>query len=599
MTKDNITVIIAHYGLDRKITEQECLSALGEEDQSTKIFIDFETGNAKLSELYDLSFDNIALSQQRKFVEILKPVLDGNPGIKIAYFSLTPIPVSFHLGYLVGNTHPYTIFQWHHTQHKWYKETDKPSSGYKFSIKPLVLPNETQKGKGDVCIRVATSFDIDRQSTYEVVQNPENEFDISLKTPDVDSLFSQENINAVTNSFQEVLNVYSNKLSDREKIHLFIASSSGLPFALGTKINPNIYPYVQTYQFSRNETPKYKEAILVTKEVDSRVILSESDRAAANDIRNKWQEQLEDKIKPFIQTISGKQSDNWLQMVCATDEEYKLVCKHLRHPWNSVTDINKTTLKYDSIDVDTTDVEEGFEYIEKTNAWLLDDGFLFGLSKRLKTKPDTDIMQAARLFFFHEALHYSKDGHHLTKEVANGIGQFPKVIEEADYQADVWGLLTEYKYCSMYEPKRLKKGLKAFFCDAIETAVETMWSFVDTGAELSIIQVRSMNRFLNWYWQWVLIEDIDGPGTLEDMITILLDKPVIEFAGAPMELRGYRTYYKLGSKQYNNYQLAAFARNKVFRFAPNLIQDIIDGFKNLDGEKLKSGLKSFQVNLRL
>ncbi len=430
-----------------------------------------------------------------------------------------------------------------------------------------------------------------------MVKDPENEFDISLKSPDFDSLFNQENIQSIVKSFQNVLNAFANKLIDREKIHLFIASSAGLPFALGTRINPNIYPYVQTYQFSKNETPKYKEAILITKEIDNRVVLSEEDRLTSNDIRVKWQTQLEERIKPFIQNISGNKSENWLQMVCASNDEYNTVSQYLKHPWNSVTDIDKTSLKFDNIDSETIDVEDGFEYIEKSNKWLLDDGLLFGLNKRLQKKPETDLMQASRLFFFHEALHYSNDGHRLTKEVANGIGQFPKVIEEADYQADVWGLLTEYKYCTIYESKKLNDGLKMFFCNAIETAVETMWSFVDNGSDLTIIQVRSMNRFLNWYWQWVRIENISGTGTLEDIIRILLDKPVIEFAGAPMELRGYRTFYKLNSKFTNNYQLAAFSNNKVYRFAPNLILDIVDGFKNLDGEKIKSGLKSFQVNL--
>ena len=597
MVSTKITVVVAHHGLDRKITEQECISALQTHEKDTTIFIDFESGNAKLSELYNLSFDNIALFQQRKFVEILKPVLDSNPGATLAYFGLTPIPVAFHLGYLVGNTHPISIYQWHHAENRWYKETDKPSVDYNFSILPLTLPLEVQKGKGDISIRVATSFNIDKHATYEVVPNPLNEFDIVLDNPRVDSLYNQETIKSVVSAFQDVLDTYANKLSDREKIHLFIASSSGLPFALGTRINPNIYPYIQTYQFDRNETPKYKEAILVTKEIDSRIVLSESDRELAHDIRKSWQRQLKTNIKPFISTIASKQSVNWLQMVCANDTEYDTVSKHLKHPWSSVTDINKTSLKHDDIDTETTDVDDGFEYIEKTNKWLLDDGFLFGLSKRLATKTETDVMQASRLFFFHEALHYSKDGHRLTKEVANGIGQFPKVIEEADYQADVWGLLTEYKYCTIYEPEKLEQGLKAFFCNAIETAVETMWSFVDTGSELSIIQVRSMNRFLNWYWQWVMIENIESKGTLEDIISILLDKPVIEFAGAPMELRGYRTFYKLNSKLNNKLQLAAFARNKVYRFAPNLIDDIVDGFKNLDGEKIKIGLKSFQIVL--
>ncbi|MNE61733.1 hypothetical protein D3C80_1569680 [compost metagenome] len=106
-----------------------------------------------------------------------------------------------------------------------------------------------------------------------------------------------------------------------------------------------------------------------------------------------------------------------------------------------------------------------------------------------------------------------------------------------------------------------------------------------------------MNRFLNWYWQWVRIEKIDGTSTLKEIIQILFDKPVIEFAGAQMELRGYKTYFKLNSRQYKNYQLAAFSSNKVYRFSPNLIDEIVDGFRFLDGEKIKAGLKSFWTTL--
>jgi hypothetical protein len=594
--KERLTIVIAHYGLDRKIVEAECLSALSREESKQYKFIDFEVGNNKLSELYNLSYDNLALYQQRKFIEIVKPVLDKNPDALIAYFGLTPIPIAFHFGFLVGNTHPYVIYQYHHKQHSWLKETDKPFAEFDFSILPISLPSEIQKGKGNVSIRIATSYNIDPQATYEVAANPANEFDITLQTPNVDALYNQDCIEKVVSAFQKVLESYANKLSDRDKIQLFIAASAGLPFALGTLINTNIYPFIQTYQFSRDESPKYKEAILVTKEVDSRVILSEEDRTAAQKIRAAWQFQLDNNLKPFITNIAGKKSENWLQMICATDAEYEKVSKQLKHPWSTVTDINKTSLKSDRIDVETVDVEDGFEYIEKDNTWLIDDGFLFGLSKRLDKSKETDIMQASRLFFFHEALHYSKDGHRLTKEIANGIGQFPKVIEEADYQADVWALLTEYKYASIYENAKIRKGLKHFFCNAIETAIETMWSFVDTGAELNIIQVRSINRFLNWYWQWVLIENVEGEGTFEEILAILLDKPIIELAGAPMELRGYRTFYKLNVKQ-SKCQLAAFVKNKVYRFTPNLIDDILDGFRMLNGEKIKDGLKSFQVNL--
>lgn len=590
-------IVIAHYGLDRKIAQAECLDALKLQNDSEIIFIDFESGDAKLSELYDLVFENIALAQQRKFDEILKPILEKNPAAHIAYFGLTPIPVAFHLGCLIGNTHSYTIFQLHHKLNIWLSESEAPSETYQFQINPPILPIENQKGKGNVVIRIATSFKIDPQSTYEVLPNPSNEFDISLITPHIDSLFSQNNISEVVDSFQNVLNVYANKLTDREQIHLFIASSAGLPFALGTKINPNIYPFVQTYQFSRDQIPKYREAILISKEVADSYVLSDEDKSNANELRVAWEGQLQNKLKPFIGSITGREWTDWIHSICDSNDEYKALIGYLKSPWKEVTNIGGTSLKNDKIDFEQKNIADGFEYIEKTNSWLLDDGFLIGVKMRLAKNSNADILQAGRLFFFHEALHYSNNGHHLTKEIANGIGQFPKVIEEADYQADVWALLTEYKFCRLYESDKLSNGIKQFFCNTIETAIETMWSFVDNGVELNIIQIRSMNRFLNWYWQWTLIENINGFGNMTEIVRILLDKPIIEFAGLPMDLRGYRTYYKLNIHRNNQIQLAVFFKNRVYRFAPNEILNLVEGFRQLNGEKVKAGLKSFQVSL--
>ena len=138
-------IIIGHYGLDRRITKEECFSVLSAEEKESSIFIDFEVGNTRLSELYELSFENIALLQQRKFNQIVKPLMDANPDASIFYFGYVPIPISFHLGTLLGNTRNYIIYQLHHQRNDWYRETKKPSKQYQFSIQPISLPNEKQK----------------------------------------------------------------------------------------------------------------------------------------------------------------------------------------------------------------------------------------------------------------------------------------------------------------------------------------------------------------------------------------------------------------------------------------------------------------------
>jgi len=238
----------------------------------------------------------------------LTPLLDAHPNAEIAYFGLCPIPVAFQLGYLLGNTRRLTVYHWHHARAAWYAETTPSIPDYKFQVIQSTLPLEIQKGKGDVVIRLSSSFQIDPKATLEVCRNPANEFDITLAQPHPDALYNQACIEALLDSFQTVLNVYASRLSDREQIHLYLSCPAGLPFALGTRINPNIYPLVQTYQFSRDRTPKYRAAILIAKGADGLIQISEADRKVAREIRMDWEEMLQHKAIGERLFILGKQT---------------------------------------------------------------------------------------------------------------------------------------------------------------------------------------------------------------------------------------------------------------------------------------------------
>jgi hypothetical protein len=586
-------IVIAHSGLERKITEKECRDSIEDGNHSVEHFVDFEISKAKLQDLYGLPYEQLALEQQRKFKGEVEPILLNNPEAVIAYFGLAPIPLAFQLGVLINNFSEYWIYQFHHQDKVWYRNIE-PLAGYNFGIAELQLPTKVEKGKGDVFIRVGTSYRIEPQHTYEVLPNPTNEFDLNLISPSVDGISTQEELSLVLNKFQEILSAFANNLPDRDKIHLFMATTTGLTFALGTKINQNVFPFIQTYQFSRDETPKYKEAILISKRNDAVVTINEKDKELAGDLRRKWASELSEKIIPFITSNKNVFAD-WFNHVVQNDPKLR-TC--LKGSWENLPDLSKTSLMTDQIDEAATTVENGFKYDNRESKWQIDDGMFISLSHRLSRAKNTDLMRAGRLFLFHEGLHYCQDGHCLTEEIANGIGRFPKVIEEADYQADVWALLYEFRFSYTQNPKALDENLKKFFLDAIETAVETMWSFVDTGEELTIMQIRSMNRFLNWYWQWVRIERLQGSGKLKEIIEILFDKPVIEFAGAEIiTLDRQRTCFKLNMKPLTNYELAIFFKNKVYRFAPTRITKIVEGFRELSGTKIKEGLRSFLVNL--
>lgn len=287
---------------------------------------------------------------------------------------------------------------------------------------------------------------------------------------------------------------------------------------------------------------------------------------------------MKQKIKPFINSVIRQESP-WFSELIQNSERFKNTGFEL------LPGLQGTSLSTDEISIDITSTPDGFDYLN--NKWILDDSFLHGVISR-KNAVDFDIIIAGRLFLFHEALHYSPHGHHLIKEIAQGIGQFPKVIEDADYQADVYAILSEYMLSKTFYSDDTE-DVQAFFINAINAAVQTMWSFVGGKGKVDRFQIRSLNRLLIWYWQLILIEKTDN---IEDIVDVLLKKPIIEIAGPEIRLVRHRTYFELNDYVHLKCQLAIFTNNKVYRFQPNNIGSIIAGFREKDGEKILSGLRS-------
>ncbi|MEO0044149.1 MAG: hypothetical protein RL329_3597 [Bacteroidota bacterium] len=280
-------IVIAHIGIEGKyLSKKECFACLAADAPAKKIFINFDVTQYKLSELYDAPFEAIAQEQKQKFQTAIAPVLSQNPNALIAYFGFTSIPAAFHAGFLFNGFHDFIIYQFHHEQKIWYREFNWDEAAT-FKMAPVKLPNKIEKSKGNIAIRISTSYRIEPQHSYEILPSPTNEFDIILKKLSPDSFSNQLQIRKIVDKFQEVLSACSNCLPNRDKIHLFASVSAGIPFALGTKLNPTIFPPIQTYQYSKDRTPKYCPAILIK---------STSNSSKKTGIRLLQEEYLEDNI---------------------------------------------------------------------------------------------------------------------------------------------------------------------------------------------------------------------------------------------------------------------------------------------------------------
>ncbi len=233
-----------------------------------------------------------------------------------------------------------------------------------------------------------------------------------------------------------------------------------------------------------------------------------------------------------------------------------------------------------------TKTVDGFYWLK--NKWVVDDGFFLSVYNRIKN--ENDILQAIRLFLFHEALHYTK--HRLNSYTVVEIGSFPKVLETADYQADVYAIINEYGYNS----KMIKEDSnpQEFFLNAIKVATETMWSFDDNGVELEEIQIRRLNRYMIWYWQYARIEQ-EGKD-LDSIISILEEKPVIELNGLCTKEENNRFFFILEKRKNTPLELAVFHKNELLRngSATNLpIENLVRGVKEMNGEMILDVMRSF------
>lgn len=574
-------IIIMHNGF-AKITIDEVLKVLPTTLHSIhREVLDVSYSELlDLSKLYDIGYEQYALEHRRQFSNEILTRLSTYPDYEIVYFGLAPIPLCIDLGHLFHNYREITVYQKHHVTKEWYLNLESTNENNKINV--TGMPSSDQKGLSDALIRLNVSHSINPDDTYEILPNAA-EIDISVDNVHEDAIsFSSETLE-LGEAVKSVFDGLSDNRSGLEKIHLFASIPCGVAFLIGTKISPNIHSYIQTYQFSRTANPKYKKALLIKARIEPQRKVTDEEQKNASRLKNLSDNQLTKDIREYCKhNMSMSTGRSWYLGLIPSlnpsimNEEF----------WKDLPAICETSLKNDSFDFETQIINDGFLW--RMNKWYVDNNFFISVNNRLKK--DTAILTAVRLFLFHEAVHYSK--HKLTDLTSNNIGSFPKVLETADYQADVYAILNEYGYHTKMFGEILNP--KEFFLATINTAVETMWSFDDNGIELEEIQIRRLNRYMIWYWQYARIETAGDD--INDIIAILEQKPVIELNGLKTKEENNRFYFILEQRKNQPLELGVFHNNQLIRngSATNLlIENLIKGVKEMKGDLILNVMRSF------
>lgn len=586
--------LIIKHQIFGEITDAEVLQQLPKSVTvpAYKIF-DIKREIISMENVHQLDSLEFRIYQKKVVENDIKPFLREHPDYKVLYFGTATIPLALHLGYCFGSWKDVDIFLLHREKMTW----NWPNDGQSTEL-PVATDfvKEEFAGPIDVIYKVEVTYTMREDELKSAVDSTSKVIGLRLDTIGKDVFRSQDQLKAFAHQFSLGLDSVANFLPGTDKIHIFPTVPVGLAFLMGTKINPLVTKPIVTYQYNSSKTPKHEQVLILQETNQVEANITETDQQLIDEIKRDLEAELGNKVAAFaISKVEDKRKygrpDSWVKFILP-EGGYGEIEKGF---WKSIPDVAETILSSSTLSKQTDLADEGF-YISENNEWQINDRFVFNIMNRLD-RDKSKILRALRMFIFHEALHIHQG---LTNYTALNIGRFPRVLEEADYIADVWAMIHEYGYSKMYYNQEAKNE-KDFFKGMIEVASKTMWAFDDLDLNNEEMQIRRVNRYLIWYWNYLQIEDRSCQN-LEQIVSILANKPLLEIRGLDIRAQAQRTIFRLTGFKIEELEIGYLDGDGRIKRASNAggfqLNDIIKGFRERNGERILSQLKSWYHQLR-
>lgn len=310
------------------------------------------------------------------------------------------------------------------------------------------------------------------------------------------------------------------------------------------------------------------------------------------------------------------QANNWINgLFPAVEEEVKttFASRYWQFPISGFKRyIGLDQPHQELIDTNVTKVDNIILFDEETHKWQIDMSFFNEVSDRFEGIDEKDFQSkliiAGCLYVLHEGIHKI---HNLDTNTVTGIGNFPRIVEEADYQADLIAMLIylSFEINKMGNFNSLTVSqIGEKFCAIIRIAIETTFSFNPVGENLKRIQVRRVNRYLIWFWHYFRIKDLmkkenDSVGFLRKVLSVLSVKPSVEVTGPAILSSNSqdRTFYDLNNIKHTEFLGVMLENNEIIRLRPTSdiqFQDLYNGLKESDFEKMSAFLTKLLAHYR-
>lgn len=181
---------------------------------------------------------------------------------RFAVFSLSPIPLAIHLGFLLSDRVEVEPFQFHRDRKTWEWPPPDGQRGAEFEVSGM--PSSGTGKATDVSIRVCLSADIRKEEARAVTGRLPVEIEVRVARPDVGWLVSPTQLQDLGLVFRRALADLRRLVPNARRLHLFYAGPTGGAIVAGQAINPRMNPPVVLYEYNRQRQPRYQQVITLT-----------------------------------------------------------------------------------------------------------------------------------------------------------------------------------------------------------------------------------------------------------------------------------------------------------------------------------------------
>jgi len=213
-----------------------------------------------------LTNPRLAISEQQEKTNEIRQLYKANPHLELAYYGIAHIPLVFWLGYQLNARKSINIFEHNRENNKW--NLLQVATTFPDLLVRGVSDNAGSSGT-DVIIKFGISYPVMDSDLNQIAIESRSTMELTLSSPTLDVVRNVGQLEKYALAFRAMLDEIHNFSTPINRIHVFYAGPVSLAFRCGQLISPTIHPKILVYNYSSQDTPKYKWGIQVNTPVDS------------------------------------------------------------------------------------------------------------------------------------------------------------------------------------------------------------------------------------------------------------------------------------------------------------------------------------------